>query len=78
MLGLLVSVDALPELTIAPGVLVFSRILNDQEVLTVANFNTTAAQTVWVILDSNLSAPGDAMRILYSNLVAPTAPMLLD
>jgi glycosidase len=60
--------------TIAPGVLAFSRILNDQEVLTVANFNTTTAQTVWVILDSNLSAPGDAMRILYSNLAAPTAP----
>jgi hypothetical protein len=59
---------------LAPGVLAFSRILNDQEVLTVANFNTTAAQTIWVILDSNLSAPGDAMRVLYSNLAAPTAP----
>jgi glycosidase len=60
--------------TIAPGVLAFSRILNDQEVLTVANFNTTAAETVWVILDSNLSAPGDALRILYANRPAPTAP----
>ena len=60
--------------TIAPGVLAFSRILNDQEVLTVANFNTTTVQTVWVIPDSNLSTPGDAMRILYSNLAAPTVP----
>jgi len=60
--------------TTAPGVLAFSRILNDQEVLTVANFNTTAAQTVWVILDSNLSAAGDALRILYSNRLAPAAP----
>jgi hypothetical protein len=40
----------------------------------VANFNTTAAQTAWVILDSNLSTPGDAFRILYTNRPAPTAP----
>jgi len=60
--------------TLAPGVLAFSRVLNDQEVLTVANFNTTASQLVWVILDSNLCAPGDAIRVLYSNRPAPTAP----
>ena len=58
----------------APGVLAFSRILNDQEVLTVANFNTTAPQTVSVIVDSNLCAPGNTFRILYSNRSAPTAP----
>ncbi len=58
----------------APGVLAFSRILNDQEVLTVANFNTTAPQTVSVIVDSNLSAPGNAFRILYSNHSTPVAP----
>jgi glycosidase len=60
--------------TLAPGVLAFSRILNDQEVLTIANFNTTTSQLVWVILDSNLCAPGDTIRVLYSNRPAPTAP----
>jgi glycosidase len=59
---------------LAPGVLAFSRILNDQEVLTVANFNTSKAQTVWVILESNLSTPGDTLGILYSNHSAPTNP----
>jgi len=58
----------------APGILAFSRILNDQEVLTVANFNTGSPQTVWVILDSMLSSPGDAVRILYSNKPAPQTP----
>jgi glycosidase len=59
--------------TAAPGVLAFSRILNDQEVLTVANFNTTGSQTVWVILDGSLSAAGDTIGILYSNQPGPTA-----
>jgi glycosidase len=60
--------------TTAPGILAFSRILNDQEVLTVANFNTTSAQPVWVTLDGTLSSPGDTIRILYSNQPAPHAP----
>lgn len=60
--------------TIAPGVLAFARILNDQEVLTVANFSTTNAVTVSVILESNLSGPGDRMTLLYSNRPAPSAP----
>jgi glycosidase len=60
--------------TTAPGVLAFSRILNDQEVLTVANFSTTSAQTVWVVLDGTLSSPGDAIWILYSNQPAPQPP----
>ena len=60
--------------TTTPGILAFSRILNDQEVLTVANGSTTTAQTVWVILDSSLSSPGDRLSILYSNRPAPTAP----
>ncbi len=57
-----------------PGVLAFSRILNDQEVLTVSNFSTTAAQTVSVVIDATLSAPGNNFAILYSNQPAPTAP----
>jgi glycosidase len=60
--------------TTAPGILAFSRILNDQEVLTVANFSTANPQTIWVILDGTLSSPGDAVRILYSNKPAPQMP----
>jgi glycosidase len=58
----------------APGILAFSRILNDQEVLAIANFSTTAAQPVWVVLDGSLSAPGDAIVVLYSNQAAPALP----
>jgi glycosidase len=59
---------------IAPGVLAFSRILNDQEVLVVANFNTTTSQQVWVVIDGSLSSPGNTFAVLYSNLPAPAAP----
>jgi glycosidase len=58
----------------SPGVLAFSRVLNDQEVVTVANFSTTRAQTVSVIVDATLSTPGDKFDLLYSNQPAPTAP----
>lgn len=57
-----------------PGILAFSRILNDQEVLTVANFSTTTAQQVSVVLDANLSTPGDSFAVLYSNRPAPAHP----
>jgi glycosidase len=56
------------------GVLAWSRILNDQEVLVVANTGTTQAQSVDVILEITLSAPGNTLRVLYSNNPAPTAP----
>lgn len=57
-----------------PGVLAFSRILNDQEVVVVANFSTTAAQSVWVILEANLSGAGDKFAVLYSNLPGLASP----
>jgi glycosidase len=56
------------------GVLAWSRILNDQEVLVVANTNTAQSQSVDVILEITLSKPGDTLRVLYSNKSAPTAP----
>lgn len=62
---------------IAPGVLAFSRILNDQEVLLVANFNTTTSQQVWTIVDRNLSSAADTFAVLYSNRPAPAAPSLV-
>ena len=39
-----------------------------------ANTNTTQSQSVDVILETTLSAPGDNLRVLYSNKSAPTAP----
>jgi hypothetical protein len=51
--------------------------LNDQEVLVVANFNTTASQQVWAIVDGNLSSAGDAFAVLYSNRPGPAAPSLV-
>jgi glycosidase len=56
------------------GVLAWSRILNDQEVLIVANAKTAQSQSVDVILEIKLSKPGDNLRVLYSNKSAPTAP----
>jgi len=56
------------------GILAWSRILNDQEVLIVANTSTTQTQSVDVILESTLSAAGDGLRVLYSNNAAPTTP----
>ena len=56
------------------GVLAWSRILNDSEVLLVANTNTTQPASIDVIVEVSLSAPGDQWRILYSNNSAPAAP----
>lgn len=56
------------------GVVAFSRILNDQEVVVVANTNPTQAQQLYVIVEIVLSAAGDAFAVLYSNQAAPTAP----
>jgi glycosidase len=56
------------------GVLAWSRILNDQEVLIAVNASTTAIQSVDVILEITLSSPGDQLRVLYSNSAAAVAP----
>ena len=62
--------------TFTQGVLVFSRILNDQEVVVAANTNTASdqGQEVDVIVDGALNAVGAAYRVLYSNKPAPTPP----
>jgi glycosidase len=49
------------------GVLAFSRILMDQEILVVANTDTVNSITVTVIVDLTLFVVGDQMRVLYSN-----------
>src|SRR5207302_7736101 len=52
------------------GVLAFSRILNDAEVLVVANTNPTQGFQGEVIVDHELNPAGSAYKVLYSNKVA--------
>ena len=59
--------------TVSPGVLAFSRILNDREVLTVANFSKAVAQQLHVVVDSTLSPSGTTIETLYSNKSPTTA-----
>lgn len=56
------------------GVLAFSRVLNDEEVIVAANTSTATGQSLDVILDFQLSAAGDTYQILYSNKAAPASP----
>jgi glycosidase len=56
------------------GVVAFSRILNDQEVLVVANTNPDAPVQLDVIVEVVLSRVGAIFRILYSNQTNPAAP----
>ena len=51
------------------GVLAYSRILNDSEVVIVANTNQANAATVSVEVDRQLNPPGRALGVLFSNLV---------
>jgi glycosidase len=54
--------------TIAPGVLAVSRILNDQEVVIVANTDRGTAFTGEILVDATINAAGPPYRILLSNL----------
>ena len=60
--------------TVQQGVLAFSRILNDEEVVVAANTNTDAGQdqTVDVIVDSTLNPAGATFKVLFSNKAALT------
>ena len=61
------------------GVLAFSRILMDQEIVVVANTSTTATQnSLSVITDITLTNPGDVLRILYSNKPTPQPPSAIQ
>jgi glycosidase len=62
--------------TVQKGVLAFSRILNDEEVVVAANTNTDAGQeqTVDVIVDSALNPVGARFKILFSNKATPSEP----
>ncbi len=62
--------------TFQQGVVAFSRILNDEEVVIAANTNTDSGQdqTVDVIIDISLNQPGATFKVLFSNKTAPTPP----
>ena len=49
------------------GILAFSRILVDEEVVVVANTSTSDARSFEVIVDLTLTKPGDQYRVRYSN-----------
>ena len=56
------------------GVLAFSRILNGEEAVVVANTNTSQAESVRVIVDSQLNPAGSSFQLLYSNKAIPAVP----
>lgn len=53
------------------GVLAFSRILNDREVLVVANTNTNQDWTGEVIVDRDLNPPAASFQVLFTNNSTP-------
>src|SRR5260370_15597846 len=67
---------AAPRYGISPfhgGALAFSPILNDQEIITAAHTGTQKI-SVDVIIEKQMSRPGETYRILYSNQAQPIAP----
>jgi glycosidase len=60
--------------TFSPGVIAFSRILNDQEVVVVANTSTSQSFQGEAIVDHELNRPASQYRILYSNKSSASAP----
>lgn len=57
-----------------PGVVAFSRILNSQEILVIANTSEQSTFSGEVIVDANLNSAPGTFRILFSNLQNPSAP----
>lgn len=58
----------------AGGVLAFSRILNDQEVIVIANTDAGAGFSGFVIADINLTPADARLEVLFSNKAASTPP----
>jgi glycosidase len=56
------------------GILAFSRILMDQEVVVAANSSPSDSRSFDVIVDITLNQPADQHRVRYSNKSAPQAP----
>jgi glycosidase len=49
------------------GVLAYSRILNDEETLVIANTNAAQPATIYAIVDASLNAAGSTLRVVYRN-----------
>ena len=58
----------------APGVLAFSRILNDREIVVVANTSAEDAFVGEVIVDATLHAAGSSLAVLWANRAGSAAP----
>ena len=56
------------------GVVAFSRILADEEVLIVANTHPAMSQNLFIVVDGSLNDAGNQMAVRYSNHATPTAP----
>ena len=60
--------------TFPAGVLAFSRMLSDQEIVIVANTNPSYDWHGAVIVDYGINPPNTSFRILYSNKATPITP----
>ena len=58
--------------TMPHGVVGYSRILSDEEVLLLANTNPAMSQNLYVVVDGSLNEAGKQMVVKYSNLTTPT------
>jgi glycosidase len=58
----------------SPGVLAFSRILNDREIVVVANFVKDGSQALHVVVDNVLNPAGRMLKTLYSNKIGAQPP----
>ena len=56
------------------GVIAYSRILNDREIVVVANTSTTVAQDLHVVVDKALNPAGSLWSVLSSTHATPIAP----
>jgi len=56
------------------GLIAFSRILNDIELLVVVDTSTTYQISVFLVVDINLNPDGRPWTILFSSELAPVAP----
>ncbi|HEY2665673.1 MAG TPA: alpha-amylase family glycosyl hydrolase [Actinomycetota bacterium] len=60
------------------GVLAYSRILNEDEVLVVANTSTSQPEPLRVIVDGTLHDAGSTFHVLYSSNLEPTPPAAVE
>jgi glycosidase len=58
----------------APGVVAFSRILNDEEVVVVINTASAPVNNLFVIVDFILHPIGAQFQVAFSNKAAPSQP----